>query len=161
MRGVALSPKLKWSAMCGMLVFPLAAAFHHLVFHPYTCMLNNFGAIDYTDLAGVIRWLKGDPSLPLAIVCATLLFYAQRFWPKVKTHVASILPSFLLFSIYIWDIPFSNRVICRTFHDNREVWGLTFRTTYFYLFGIVSYFTLLYVKRSVPSSENKVVGRDN
>ena len=52
--------------------------------------------------------------------------------------------AFLPLTIWVWDIPFTSRFICRHFHDNKLLLlGYSIKSRYFYVIGIVIYFSFL------------------
>lgn len=133
-----------WGTLCVLLVIPFTAVLHHAVFFRPTCMLNHFNATDY-NLEGLRLWLSGDPSLYVALVVAVLVWFAGRRLEFVRLLAAPFWVSFLPFSIWIWDIPGSGRLICKLCHDGRVVLpllDLTVRTRHLYLAGIVAYAVL-------------------
>ena len=135
-----------WGTLCVLLVIPFTAVLHHAVFFRPTCMLNSFRprgeqATDYT-LEAMRLWLSSDPSLYLAVVTAVLVWFAGRRLQFVRVLAAPFWVSFLPFSIWIWDIPGSGRLICKLCHDGRvilPVLDLTVRTRHLYLVGILAY----------------------
>jgi hypothetical protein len=133
-----------WGTLCVLLVIPFTAVLHHAVFFRPTCMLNHFNATDY-NLDGLRLWLSGDPSLYVALVVAAIVWFAGRRLEFVRLLAAPFWISFLPFSIWIWDIPGSGRLICKLCHDGRVVLpllDLTVRTRHLYLVGIVAYAVL-------------------
>jgi len=127
-----------WRVACVTAVVPLVAALHHLFFQAPTCMLNNFGA-DYT-LGVVAGWLRRDPSLAWGALLGVVAYRLgrERLWFRVLVTPAFV--SFILFSLWIWDVPFTGRIVCRSFHDSRLViGGVTVRTVHLYLVGAVPY----------------------
>ncbi len=169
-----------WVLTCVLVVVPLTAVLHHMVFFRPTCILNPFGE-DYTP-AVVARWLSADPSPWIAAAGVTVLYFAGRrlrvvrlfvapilaagayahhssrhwrwgwfrprtppvgwYWSQGHMHVAATLPV----SVWLWDIPFSGRVICHAFHDGRiRVLGLTVGTRHIYLLCAVLYAILLWL----------------
>jgi hypothetical protein len=134
-----------WTTLCVLLVIPFTAVLHHAVFFRPTCMLNHFNATDY-NLEGLRLWLSGDPSLYVALVAALFVWFAGRRLDFVRLLAAPFWVSFLPFSIWIWDIPGSGRLICRLCHDGRVVvplLDLTVRTRHLYLVGMAAYAVLL------------------
>ena len=107
--------RLWWRVVCVLSVLPVAALLHYGVFHRPTCMLNNFGH-EYTP-AVVGAWLMRDPSLPWAIAA---MVAAHWIGARVLLARALVAPGFitgLLFTLWIWDVPFTGRVVCDHFHD--------------------------------------------
>src|SRR5437660_975028 len=105
-----------WRIACIVSVIPIAAILHHRIFWKSTCILRPFGG-DYTPSV-VHDWLLRDPSLPWAMVLCVLAWSVGRRFSVIKLLVAPLFLSFLPLSIWLWDIPFSGRYICRHFHDN-------------------------------------------
>jgi hypothetical protein len=132
-----------WMTICIVTVIPATAVFHHLVFFRPSCMLNLFGRDYYPSV--IILWLSHDPSLPLAIAAMTLIYFVGRKAALVRIAIAPIFLSFLPLSIWIWDIPFTNRVVCRTFHDGHVMLGngIHLTTRHFYLLGVLVYLGLV------------------
>lgn len=126
-----------WGVFCALLVLPFGAALHHAVFFRPTCMMNNFSMQDYTDVAGLQRWLMADPSLGWAIAMAFTTYHLGRRFDVLRRLAAPINLSFLPLSIWIWDIPFTHRVVCMTGHDGRIALadGMPMRTMYLYFLG--------------------------
>ena len=126
-----------WKLYCFLLVIPFTAIFHHVIFFRPTCMLNPFGK-SYADIAVISKWLVNDPS----IYCAALAFVFVFFLGKKSKLVISLSRSFFLaflpLSFWIWDIPFTGRVICDNFHDDQiMIFGsVPLRTRYFYMLGV-------------------------
>jgi hypothetical protein len=102
-------------------------------------MLALFGQ-DYTP-AVVAGWLWLDPSFACALVAIMMVYLIGGRRPWGKALVAPVFSSFLPFSLWIWDIPFSGRYVCRHFHDGRFLlfagWSLT--TGYFVAIGLTLY----------------------
>jgi len=108
-------------------------------------MLNPFGK-DYTVIS-LIKWLSYDPSLPWAIIIAIIILRLSPTHPQIKKIIMAFFFSFLPLSFWIWDIPFTNRVICHYFHDGKlSLFGETIRTRHFYVLGILI-FLYIFVKK--------------
>ena len=134
-----------WLTLSVLLVIPFTAVSHHAVFFRPTCMLNHFNATDY-NLEGLRMWLAGDPSLYVAVVAAVLVWFVGHRWEIVRLLAAPFWVSFVPFSLWIWDIPGSGRLICRLCHDGRIVLPVldhTVRSRDLYLLGILTYALLL------------------
>ncbi|HLX61630.1 MAG TPA: hypothetical protein VKX17_10145 [Planctomycetota bacterium] len=126
-----------WVVTCALLVIPFAAMLHHIVFYTGRCMLNDFGVTEYTPVA-LWRWLSRDPSLPWAIVAANVVYFGGQKFSWIKFAAPRFFLAFLPLSIWIWDIPFTQRYICRHFHDNHLlVFGIAVRATHFYVLGLI------------------------
>jgi hypothetical protein len=143
--------RLWWALTCVLLVLPLAAIAHNSVFYPSRCMLDPFGA-DYSSLEVLSAWLSRDPSLPWSIAMALATFLLGRQVPLIKILAACLLISFMPLAIWIWDIPFTGRVICFLAHDDRlQVLGWPVRTRYFYFLGIVLFVGVLIMTLRKPA----------
>jgi hypothetical protein len=129
-----------WITACVLLVLPVAAIAHHLVFFPQTCMLNSFAARDY-DLAGVSAWLSRDPSLYLATIVAVATFHLGQRFPSLRSLVLPFVIAFAPLALWIWDLPGTGRFVCAHLHDNRIflIDGSPLRTLHLYLFGAALY----------------------
>lgn len=135
-----------WLLLCVALFIPVAAAFHHLIFSPHQCLLAEIG-YDY-DPVTVVAWLKRDPSPAWAAVAVLALHWAglRSRWARwIRLIAAPVFVSFVPLSVYLWDIPFTNKVICRLYHDGKLVlFGSTaLRTAHLYVLGFVSWGALL------------------
>lgn len=128
-----------WVMLCILNIIPFTAIFHHFLFYRPSCMLNAFGA-DYT-IPVVLEWLSRDPSLPWAIILTIVIYHIGNIYYWLRILFAPVFLSFLPLSIWIWDIPFTNRYICSHFHDHRVMIlpGLSLSTKHFYLLGILLY----------------------
>jgi hypothetical protein len=132
-----------WTAVCAGTVIPLTATFHYSVFYRHTCMLAQFGQ-DYT-LTVIARWLWLDPSFACALVAMMIVYLIGIRKPWGKALVAPVFSAFLPFSLWIWDIPFSGRYVCRHFHDGRFllVAGRPLTTTVFCAIGLALYLSFV------------------
>ena len=74
-----------------------------------------------------------------------LAYYIKNNFRKFRILVAPAFVSFIPLSFWVWDIPFTKRVICHNFHGGRfVVFGdISITRRYFYIFGFVVY--LLFV----------------
>jgi len=131
-----------WRLICGLNVFPLTAAFHNPVFYRPTCMLNNFG-LEY-DLPTIGAWLARDPSLPWALFVSLCVYLTGLRIPLIQTLAAPVSLAFLPLTIWIWDIPFTGRIVCHSFHDSKLViGGSPVHTRHLYELSLVLYVVLL------------------
>jgi hypothetical protein len=137
--------ELRWRLVCAAAVLPLSAILHHVVFFPKTCMLNPFWK------GGDGAWLRllgHDPALPVAFFLALLLFGLGRALPAVRSHVALFGVAFAPLALWLWDLPFSERVIHAHLHDLRVVvHGVALQSRHFYALGVVLYVGLLLARR--------------
>lgn len=118
--------------------FPLTAIFHHAVFYRPTCILNNFGR-DYTPEV-VLTWLELDPSPGLGLLCALLIFAVSAYFPIIRLAALAFAIATIPLSLWIWDIPFTGRIVCALGHDGR--WPL--RTFYLYILAAISIGPIFY-----------------
>lgn len=143
----------EWRFVCVLLVIPVTAILHHVVFHRPTCMLNNFGEAYYIPSV-LFEWLSGDPSLPWAIVASVTVYHVGKNSSTIRWLTAPIFIAFLPLSLWIWDIPLTGRVICDHFHDDQLVFfDHPMRTRYLYLFGLSVYGFFLVKNWVLPSSK--------
>ncbi|MFP8878630.1 MAG: hypothetical protein VCE43_03755 [Myxococcota bacterium] len=114
-----------WGAVCFLAVFPLTAILHNSVFFPATCILNAFGqwGDDYTSLQLLRMWLLRDPALWIGFLLAHVAYHAGIRRPVWRLLLAAFLVAFLPLTVWIWDIPFTDRVICYSMHDGRLRFG--------------------------------------
>lgn len=119
-------------------VLPFAAILHHAVFFRHTCMLNSFGASDYT-LHWTSVWLRSDPSLPFAITIALILYLVGRSRPRLRKATKYFNIAFAPLALWIWDIPGSGRIICHHFHDGR----IALHSLHLYVLGLVIWLALV------------------
>lgn len=128
-----------WKISCILLIVPLTAILHHVVFYTATCMINNFGP-EYTP-AVVWNWLSRDPSLPWAIVASGIAYYMGTRLKWVRVVVAPVFVAFLPLSFWLWDIPFAGRPICKYYHDGKAIlYGNSpLRSLHFYILGACIY----------------------
>jgi hypothetical protein len=140
-----------WGVMAALLVFPITAVLHHLVFFRGMCMLNRIGE-DYT-IPVIALWLSRDPSLPIACAIALAIFFAGRRFDVLRRLAAPVLFATIPLTIWIWDIPFTGRIICHSFHDGRLRIGDTpFATRWLYLLSALIYAGLLiWRQRAAPT----------
>ena len=130
-----------WAVMPLLLSIPLTAILHHLVFFRPTCILNNFGP-DYTPRV-LLSWVEKDPSPYLGLLLATIIWWVGRTRAFVRRAAAAFLVAFAPLSIWIWDVPFSGRVICLNFHDGR----VPIHSRHLYLLGAALFAGLLLFHR--------------
>jgi len=126
-------------------LFPFTAVLHHAFFYHPTCMLNNFGA-DYT-LRVVANWLHSDASPYLGLLGAISTFALPIFEIAALAFAIVTIP----LSLWIWDIPFTGRLICRLGHDGR----LTLNTFDLYILAAISFGPIMYWlwRRSTPAPD--------
>lgn len=117
---------------CSLLLFiPFTAILHHAVFYRNTCMLRYFG-YDY-NLPALMKWLSNDPSPYLAAMLTPVAYGAGKKYPVLRPWALAFLIGFSPLALWIWDIPFSGRVVCRHLHDGRS--GM--HSWYLYMLGAV------------------------
>jgi hypothetical protein len=131
--------RLWWGLTCTLLALVLTAVAHHAIFYPHQCMLESFGA-DYSDSDALAAWLSQDQSLPVAIAMTFVIFFAGRQFVSIKIFAACFVGSFLPLALWIYDIPFSGRIIHMHAHDDRlSILGWPVRSRHFYMLGAISF----------------------
>ena len=118
---LASRPAMRWwRTICLLSILPVAAAFHNVVLPASrsTCMLNPLHVPDWS-LDMMYLWLSNDPSLLLAMVTMAVVYKVGLHMGLMRALVAPGFVASLMYSLWIWDIPFTGRVICYTVHDNR------------------------------------------
>jgi hypothetical protein len=118
--------------------FPLTAVLHHAVFYQPTCILNNFGP-DYTATV-LMSWLSLDPSPYVALVGALVAFVLAMHYPVLRLAIVAFLIATIPLTVWIWDIPFTGRIICRLGHDGRSI----VNSLDLYLFAAISFAPIWY-----------------
>jgi hypothetical protein len=139
-----------WFTACTLLVIPVTAISHHLLFQPHGCMLQNHGQ-DY-NLQSVRHLFLHDPSLPWAIAAMVLLYHLGKKSSVLRTAAFPAFTASLPISLWLWDIPFSRRMICRHFHDGRMGLGRGFLTDTRLVYGFclllyLAFQAILFFKR--------------
>jgi hypothetical protein len=132
------NPRLAATLLAFGSFFPLTAVFHHAVFHRPTCILNNFGA-DYTPDV-IMAWLSLDPSPYVALVCSLVVFILATHYPILRLAIVASLVATIPLTVWIWDIPFTGRILCRLGHDGR--WPVN--SLDLYLFAAIAFAPIWY-----------------
>ncbi|NOZ21194.1 MAG: hypothetical protein GXP25_08895 [Planctomycetes bacterium] len=134
-----------WGATCVLNVIPIAAVLHHAVIYYQRCMLQPFSYGYEVNWGVVYRWATHDAALPWAILLAIGVFRLGLRISHIKLAVAPVFISFLPISLWVWDIFFLNRPICRYLHDGKFVlWqGCPLRGRHLYVFGACIYVAFL------------------
>jgi len=147
-----------WAIQCALLSVPFAAILHHAVFFRPTCMLNPFGP-EYTPSV-LANWITHDPSLPVALLIAALVFVAGLRLPLARSWVPAFLIAFVPLALWIWDVPFAGRPICACCHDGRLVLPgigrVSSRHVYAFCAGV---FAALLIGRKLATIASKVAAR--
>lgn len=143
-----------WYAISALSILPVTAVLHHLVFFRGMCMLNKIGN-DYT-LATIRRWLSIDPSLPIGIAIAVLILVAGLYWKWVRTIVSPGVVATIPLTLWVWDIPFTGRIICDSFHDGRLRLGdsTVVTTGWMYMASAILYLILMLYRDRRSSAIN-------
>lgn len=129
----------KWGLVAGLTFFPFTAVLHHALFHRPTCILNNFGP-EYTPPV-VLLWLSQDPSPYIGVALAFSVWLIGKRWTTIQAWTAAFLLAFMPLTIWIWDIPFTGRIICHSFHDSRIPIG----SRHLYIFGAALLYPLYWL----------------
>jgi hypothetical protein len=132
------NPRQASAVLAFLSFFPLTAVFHHAVFYRPTCILNNFGP-EYTPSV-VATWLSLDPSPYVALIAALLVFIAAVRYPILRLAVLAFVIAMVPLTVWIWDIPFSGRIVCHLGHDGRS----PVNSMDLYIFGAISFAPIWY-----------------
>jgi hypothetical protein len=89
------------------------------VFDRHRCILETHGD-DYT-VESVRQLFLRDPSFPWAVAAMVLLYHWGKRWGGLRTAVVPAFAATIPLSIWLWDIPFSGRVVHSHLHDGRIV----------------------------------------
>jgi hypothetical protein len=151
----------RWLAQSLALFIPFAAILHNTIFFRPTCMLKPFG-LEY-DAETVAKLVRQDPSVALAAVAAVCVCVAglKLPWPIVRAWVPGFLIGFAPLSLWIWDVPFAGRPVCRLWHDERLVLPLLgpVHSRHLYILGLALFVTLFARRFWAPRSRTGVVTR--
>jgi hypothetical protein len=144
--------KQTWKIACALSVLPIVATLHHTLFYPHTCILDPFGP-DYIPSV-IYDWLSRDPSLPWSICIMALAYGIGNRYLGFRILIYPVFVSFLPLSLWVWDIPFTNRTICRHFHGGKLIFnGISITRRYFYLFGFLMWLSfILYLFKRYQST---------
>ena len=126
-----------WAVTCALSVIPVTAMLHHGVCYYHQCMFGPFSTGDEFTWPVVWNWLRHDPSLPWAVIAALIAHTMGRRFAAVKIVVAPLFLSFLLVSLWVWDIFFLHWPMARHFHNERfELWQeFPLKGRHFYVLG--------------------------
>lgn len=122
----------RWVVIACLLVFPITAIAHHLVFYPQMCMLNPFGPA--YDMATVATWLRYDWSPYLGVALAALAYLVGRVFEGVRVWSLAFVLATAPLSLWLWDLPIGQRPICNLAHDDR----IFLSARHLYLFALVA-----------------------
>jgi len=139
----AASPSRRWLRTCRLLVVPYTAVLHHALFFPGTCLWVPFEATPHrtTDLR---RFVREDGSLVWSIALAAATYRLGQRRPKVQRLFGPLVTGLLPLSLWIWDVPFSERAMCRYLHDGKlSIKGCPVRTAHIYSLSAILYMVLL------------------
>ncbi len=126
----------KWEILCFFCIFPFTAILHHIIFYRNQCILNPFGW-EY-NFSVIAHWLIRDPSLPWAIIISALVYFLGRNYSLIKKATFSFFIAFIPITVWLWDIPGTHRIICRTFHDGQYfLLGVALNARHLYILGII------------------------
>ena len=93
----------------------------------------------------LLYWLSRDPSLPMAMLTAIGAYHLGNRFYLLRQLVPPFLIAFLPLAIWVWDIPFSGRIICSYFHDGKLTLpgDIPMRGRYLYVVGAAAYACLV------------------
>jgi hypothetical protein len=103
------------------------------------CILNEIGDDYYWDV--ICSWLRRDPSPYVAVLIAGAAYFGGLRIASIRVATIAFLVAALPLSIWIWDVPFTGRVICRSFHDGQSA----IRTLHLYAFCLGAWPILLWL----------------
>jgi len=88
-----------------------------------------------------------DLSLPIASILVLIIYYIGRKYNFIQKLIYPVPFSFLIYSLYVWDIPFTQRIICREFHDGRCVLfgGLVLKGSHILFCSLFVYFITIFL----------------
>ena len=145
-----------WLVACFFCIFPFTALLHNIIFYSHTCILDITGQNDYSLLA-IWKWSSIDPSLPIAIILVFVIYCIGKDYNHLQLFIYPIPVAFLLYTLYIWDIPFTGRIICRKFHDGHFLLftGTPLKVRYLLFFSLLLYFVIEYFMLSKKISKKR------
>jgi len=126
-----------WLAQSAALFIPYFAILHHAVFFPRNCILKAFG--DDYDLRTLRLLLQANPAIPWALLAVWLTYRLGQHARVGRFVQLAAMPFFIGFIplvLWVWDIPFAGRPICRNFHDGRLVLPVLGTMHGIYLYGL-------------------------
>ncbi len=146
-----------WKLAGALTFFPVAAILHHTIFRPHSCILNLLGTDYYPSV--VATWVRSDPSPWFALLAAVLLSVLASRGPGFRPWILAFLVAFSPLTIWLWDIPFTGGLVCRTLHDGRS----ELRSWHFYLLAAAAYFPLAYLfeGRRLGARNRATIGVDS
>ncbi len=130
-----------WLVVAFLTAIPITAALHHAVFYRPTCILRPFGPDYHAEV--VLRWIRNDPSPALAVLAAAAVWAAGLRVPRLRVWAAAFLLAFAPLSIWIWDVPFTGRIVHRLFHDGK----VPLHTRHLYLAGVAVWYPAVILLR--------------
>jgi hypothetical protein len=125
------------------LFFPLTAVLHHAIFYRPSCMVNPFWSPTSTNMEIFFLWIQFDPSLYLGIAGSVVTYLVVRAIAQAAPFILAFVVATIPLSIWIWDLPFTGRVMCLLFHDDKTF----IKTRHLYLLAVAAYFPIFYWMR--------------
>lgn len=132
------SPRLASALLAFASFFPITAVLHHAIFFKPTCILNNFGS-EYTPTV-IMIWLSLDPSPYVGLICAVAVFIAAVYYPPLRLAILACVIATIPLTVWIWDIPFTGRIVCMWGHDGRS----PINSIDLYLFAAIAFVPIWY-----------------
>ena len=125
-----------WRLVCIAAYLPLLTLWHHVVFFRPQCVLNPLSADDYT-LQSVTKLLTTNPAVYVAGVTCIACYYLGNRLMHYRFLLVLFCIAFAPLTLWIVDIPFTERFICMTLHDDRIMLfaDTPLRSRHFYLLG--------------------------
>jgi hypothetical protein len=130
---------MEWLLTSVLAFFPITAILHNAVFFKPTCMLNSLGNEYTPDVMKL--WLTRDPSPYLGAALTVALYFAGEYLPRIQLPTLAFLLATIPLTLWVWDIPFTKRKLCRVLHDGRS----PLRSRHVYLAVAALFVPLLYV----------------
>ena len=134
-----------WRLVCLVAFFPFLTIWHHAVFHHSQCILNPQRALDYS-FESISHLLTTNPAIYAAGTMCLMCYYLGNRLSRYRYLLVFFCIAFAPLTIWIVDIPFTGRFICRTLHDDRFMLfaDTPLRSRYFYLLGATLFTGLLF-----------------
>jgi hypothetical protein len=140
-------PDRSWKMVAVLTFFPVTAILHNAIFKPHRCVLNLVGNDYYPSV--LAKWASSDPSPWLAMILTVVTYVVGARKPLFRPLVMAFLIAFLPLAIWVWDIPYTGGIVCRTLHDGKS-W---LHSRHFYFFGALAYLPILYLVMSRKTTQ--------
>ena len=144
-----------WRLVCIAAFLPLMTIWHHAVFFRPQCILNPQRAVDYT-FESITHLLTTNPAIYVAGFMCIACYYLGNRLMQYRYLLVLFCIAFAPLALWIVDIPFTERWICRTLHDDQIMLfaDTPLRSRYFYLLGATLFTGLFFRYRGRMHSSN-------